>query len=57
MYRESESMVELHKIREQMYEDTKGMTVEGKIAFINKAADEAERKYGLHLRKATSVHE
>lgn len=55
MYRESESMNELHKIREQMHEDTKNMTIEEKIAYINKVADEANKKYDLHLRKAANA--
>jgi hypothetical protein len=56
MHRESESMKELHKIREEIYEETKHMTVAEKIAYINKEADEVEKKYGLHLRKAAHAH-
>ena len=55
MYNGSESMRELHKIREQMHEKTKHMSVEEKIAYINQKAEEAEKKYGLKLRKASRV--
>lgn len=53
MYKESESLRKLHKIREQMYEETKHMTAEEKIVYINSAADAVEKKYGFKLRKAT----
>ncbi len=56
MYNESESMRKLHKIREQMYEETKHMTAEEKIAYINRAASNLEKKYGLNLRKVARAH-
>jgi len=56
MYQESESIKQLHKIREQIYEETKHMSVEEKVNFINRQADEVEKKYDLHLRKAAHAH-
>lgn len=55
MRRESQGMNELHKIREQIHEETKDMNIEEKIAYINKEADEVEKKYGLNLRKTLRV--
>ncbi len=56
MYKASESMKELHKIRKKMYEEMKHMSSKERVAAINKAAEEIERKYGLHLRKAEKHH-
>lgn len=55
MYQEPEPMREIHKIREQMHEEMKGMTAKEKVAYIHKCAEEAEKKYGLKLRKASHV--
>lgn len=35
---------DIHKIREQNYERTKGMTVEEKVAYYNNLGKEAERE-------------
>jgi hypothetical protein len=56
MSKEPEAMRMIHKIQEEIYEDTKHMTVVEKVAYINKEAREAEKKYGLHLRKAAHSH-
>jgi len=56
MFQKSESMDELHKIREQIYEETKSMTVDEKLSFFNRQADAVEKKFGLHLRKAAHSH-
>jgi hypothetical protein len=53
---ESESLRELHKIREQIYEETKHMTPEEKDAYIRKGAEDLKKKYGLKLRKSTQSH-
>ena len=53
MYNEPEGMKQIHQIQIKIYEKTKTMTIEEKIAYVRKAAGEAEEKYGLHLRKAT----
>ena len=55
MYKEPEAMREIHRIREKMYEETKGMTVKEYLNYIHKAAKAAEKKYGLKLKKATKV--
>jgi hypothetical protein len=56
MYSEAESMKELHKIREQMHKETKGMGIDEKIGYINRIADATETKYKLNLRKVTHAH-
>jgi hypothetical protein len=55
MYKESESMRKLHEIREQMHKETKHMTIEEKIAYINKAANRVKKKYGLKFKKVSRV--
>lgn len=55
MYQESESMKELHKIREQMHEETKHMTDKEFIEYVHKASEEAKRKYGLKFKKAVHM--
>ena len=55
MYKESEAMREIHKIQEKLYEEMRGMTDKEQVAYINKIAEEAERKYNLNLRKVTHV--
>lgn len=55
MFRDSKSLKMVHDIQEKIYEKTKHMTSAEKIAYINKAADEVEKKYGLKLRKASHV--
>jgi hypothetical protein len=55
MFRESESMKKLHKVRERMYEETKGMSTKEFIAYIHKASEEAKKKYGLKLKSASHV--
>lgn len=57
MYQEPEPMRQIHKIREQMHEEMKGMITKEKIAYIHKRAEAAEKKYGLKLRKALHIFE
>ena len=49
-------MREIHAIQEKIYEKTKTMTVEEKMVYVRKSAEEAEKKYGLHLRKIAHAH-
>lgn len=53
MYQEPEPMREIHKIREQMHEEMKGMTASEKIAYIHRCAEEAKKKYGIKLKTRT----
>ena len=46
-----EIVQELHKIREQLYEEEKNLTPKERVAKINREADEAIRKYGLKFKK------
>jgi hypothetical protein len=56
MFRESESIKELHIIREKMYENTKHMSGKEFIEYIHKKAEGMEKKYGLKLAKASHAH-
>jgi|GEM_PF-1277578 hypothetical protein len=56
MSKEPEAMRMIHKIQEEIYEDTKHMTVAQKVAYINKEAQELEKNYNLHLRKTAHAH-
>lgn len=51
MYREPSAMREIHEIRERLYEEEKGLSVEDKIAKIKREAEEAIRKYGLKFKR------
>ncbi|MFQ5835443.1 MAG: hypothetical protein ACE5HR_05945 [bacterium] len=55
MYKESETMRQIHQIQEKIYEETRHMTVEEKIEYINKTAEEVEEKYSLNLKKVLPV--
>ncbi|MFH1776107.1 MAG: hypothetical protein ABH952_00870 [Candidatus Omnitrophota bacterium] len=55
MNREPEAMREIHQIQEKIYEKTKHMSIEEKMQYINKAAEAAEKKYDIHLKKASHV--
>ncbi|MBU4305602.1 MAG: hypothetical protein KJ893_08320 [Candidatus Omnitrophica bacterium] len=57
MYKEPKAMKEIHEIREKMYEEMKGMTSKEQIEYIHKAAENAKKKYGLKLRKATHANQ
>ncbi len=46
---ESKTMRELHKIREEIYEETKHMTPEERANFINSRAEAELAKRGLKL--------
>lgn len=48
--KEPKSMEEIHKIREKIYSETKGMTIHEKLETISKKAETLKSKYGLKLR-------
>ncbi|MFA4888436.1 MAG: hypothetical protein WC628_02525 [Candidatus Omnitrophota bacterium] len=55
MLKEPRPMREIHEIQEKLYEERKKMSSEEKIAAIHLEAEEAEKKFGLTLRKVSHV--
>jgi hypothetical protein len=55
MYKEPKPMKEIHEIQETLYEEHKKMTDKDKLTALHREAEEAEKKYGFTLRKASSV--
>ena len=53
MYKEPRPMREIHRIQEKIYEEYKNLSNEGKLARMHKEAEEASRRLGLRLRKAS----
>jgi len=53
MYKEPESMREIHEIREKLYEEEKGLTTSERIAKIHKEAQYVIKKYGLKFKTKT----
>ena len=49
MIKEPKAMEEIHKIREQLYKERKGMPIEKKIEVINKSAEQLLKDYGYRL--------
>ncbi|GAH50906.1 unnamed protein product [marine sediment metagenome] len=49
----SDSILEdIHKIREELYEDTKKMDAKDEAIFYNKEAEKLLKNWGIELRKA-----
>jgi protein-disulfide isomerase-like protein with CxxC motif len=55
MNKEPEAMRQIHRIQERIYEETKDMISDEFLEYIHNAAEEARKKYGLKLKKATRV--
>lgn len=55
MLKEPKPMREIHEIQEKLYEERKRMSRKEKLAAIHREAEEAKKKYGLVLRKASHV--
>lgn len=51
MTNEPKAMSEIHTIREQIYEDTKGMTLKQRMAYTQNAVREMEEKHGVKFRR------
>ena len=51
MLKEPKPMREIHEIQENLYKERKKMSAKVKLAAIHREAEEAERQYGLALRK------
>ncbi|MDR0853025.1 MAG: hypothetical protein LBN34_01520 [Clostridiales Family XIII bacterium] len=49
MRNESIEMQEIHRIREQIYEETKGMSLNEKTNYFNKNAADFIKQYGLNV--------
>jgi len=46
---EPKAMAEIHKIREELYEERKGMSTEKKIEAINKSTEQLLKEHGYRL--------
>ena len=55
MYKEPKAMQEIHKIQEQLYEETRGLSDKAIIEKYRKEAEEVKKKYGLKLKKHKTV--
>jgi len=45
--KESKTMQELHKIREELYNKTKHLSLKEKMEYLHKEAEEIKREYNL----------
>ena len=50
--KEPKSMAEIHRVREMIYEETKGMTAKEKAEWVHKEVEKAKKNYNLSLPKA-----
>lgn len=55
MYKEPEAMRMIHAIQEKFYEETKKLSSKERFDLIKKEAEQAEKEYGLHLRKVSRI--
>ncbi|HLG29110.1 MAG TPA: hypothetical protein VI387_02770 [Candidatus Brocadiales bacterium] len=55
MCQEPKPMKEIHKIREKLYEENKHLSHEEHIAKVHKEAEEAIKKYGIKIKRASHV--
>lgn len=53
---EPESMKEIHRIREKLYEESKDKSPEEQIACSRAKVEELIKRYGLKLRIIEKVH-
>jgi hypothetical protein len=53
--KETETMNELHKIREEMYEEMRNMTTEERVRKIKLEAEACKKEFGLKLPKRILV--
>ena len=51
MYKEPKPMQEIHKIQEQLYEETRGLSGKEIIEKYRREAEEVIKKYGLKFKK------
>jgi hypothetical protein len=55
MYQEPEPMKEIHAIREKLYEENKSLSHREHIVKIHKEAEDAIKKYGIKVKRASHV--
>ncbi len=55
MYDEPETMKEIRRIREKHYEETRNLTLEEKMEYFRKKAEEAIRQAGLKPPVASQI--
>jgi hypothetical protein len=53
--KEPETMRELHRIREEMYEEMRNMTPEERVMKIKEEAEACKKEFGLKLPKRVLV--
>jgi trimethylamine:corrinoid methyltransferase-like protein len=51
----SKVLEEIHKIRENIYKEQKGLTTKEVVKKIHKEADEVIKKYGLRFRRREKI--
>jgi len=51
----SKVLEEIHKIRENIYKEQKGLTTKEVLKKIHKEAEEVIKKYGLRLRRKEKI--
>ena len=51
MLKEPESMAQIHRIREQLYEEEKDLSPQERVAKIHREAEVLLKKWGLKLRR------
>ena len=55
MFRELRPLKEIHKIQEKLYEERKKKTDKEKLSAIHREAEEAKKRYGFVLRRASYI--
>lgn len=53
--KEPKAMREIHKIREEMYEEMRNMTTEERVRKIKREAEACKKEFGLKLPKRVLV--
>ena len=55
MWNEPKALKEIHKIQEEMYEESKNLSDKDLIAKIRRNARTIKKKYGLRLKQKISI--
>ena len=51
MFKEPESMAQIHRIREQLYAEEQHLSPQERVAKIHREADALLKKWGLNLKR------